>query len=187
VNAQRRDVQEQAMNKLAQILCLIILVALAGATSCKGREPAIEIPFETIESADLLGPGEYSDEEMPKIVIITKAEQIDDKFRDSVSPQAQSQLGDLDFDQYFVIGVFQGRRPYIYWASGVEIQRIEQRGDDITILANFYEPVEDQVRGGVAAPYHVLKIRKGGSIRGEFEFVLKVDSKTMARQTHFIP
>jgi hypothetical protein len=168
-----------------RLLCLTILTGLV-LFGCKGPEPR-DLPFETIESADLLGPGEYSEEETPKIIIITELEQVDDRVGDAVSPQAQAQLRDLDFDRYFVVGVFQGRRPYIYWASGVEIQRIEQRGDTITILAHFYEPIEDQVRGGMAAPYQLLRIRKGGSIRGEFNFILKVNGQEIVRKNDFIP
>jgi hypothetical protein len=175
------------MIKLSQILCLIILVALAGVTGCKDREPAIEIPFETIENADLAGTGGYYEEEKPKLVIITETEQIDDKLGDTVSSKSQVQLRDMDFDRYFVIGVFQGRRPYLYTVSGVEIQRIEKGGNAITIFVHFYEPVEDQARGMVTSPYHLLRIQKGESLQGEFKFILKADGKSVARQTHFIP
>jgi len=187
VSAQKRGKKEQEMNKLPQILCLVILVALAGTTGCKDREPAIEILFETIENADLAGTGGYYEEEKPKLVIITKTEQIDDKLGDTVSSKSQAQLRDMDFDRHFVIGVFQGRRPYLYTVSGVEIQRIEKEGNTITLFAHFYKPVEDQARGMVTSPYHLLSIQKGENLQGEFKFILKADGKSVARQTHFIP
>jgi hypothetical protein len=176
------------MIKLSQIFCLIILVALAGATGCKDKEPAIEILFETMERKDLSGTGEYYEDKEPKLVVITGPEQAD-ILGNTISPEAQAQLRNLDFDQHVAIVAFQGWRPVIPTPrSGVEIQRIEKRGNTITVFAQLYEPVEDLVKISlVISPYHLVKIQKGGDIQGEFKFILKADGKSVARQTHFIP
>jgi hypothetical protein len=164
---------------------LIVLMGLL-LFQCKGSEPQ-NLPFETIENADLIGSEVSNLEDKPRVVIITKTEQIEDKVGGAVSPEAQAQLRDLDFGTYFVIGVFQGRRPYLYTMTGVEVQRIEQRDHTITIFAHFYEPSGDQPRGMLVAPYHLLRIRKGESIRGELKFMLKADGKSVAREIESIP
>jgi hypothetical protein len=167
-------------------LCLAMLAGLI-LCGCNGPEPH-DLPFETLERADSAGTGEYYEDEEPKLVIVTGAEEID-LLGNTISLDAQAQLRSLDFDRYVAIVAFQGWRPVIPAPrSGVEIQRIEKRGNTITIFAQLYEPVEDLVkRPLVISAYHIAKIPKGGDIQGEFKFVLEVDGKSVARQTHFIP
>jgi hypothetical protein len=165
------------------------VILLLGVTlfGCKGPKPQ-DLPFETLERADSAGTGKYYEDEEPKLVIVTGAEEID-LLGNTISLDAQAQLRSLDFDRFFVIAVFQGRRSSLPTPrSGVEVQRCHRKGSTVTIYAQFHEPVEGHERHPeMNSPYHLVKIRKGEDMQGKFEFVLNVDGAVVSQQTHSLP
>jgi len=169
------------------VLAMPVTVSVAMILSgCQGRDEG-DLPFETIERADSAGTGEYYEGEKPKLVIIAEAAEIN-TLGNTVSPDAQAQLRNLDFDHHFVVAVFQGWRPTLPTPqSGVEVQGISRKEGRITIYAQFYKPVEGyEQKDVVTSPYHLVTMRKGEDMQGEFEFVLNVDGADVVRQTHLI-
>ena len=163
----------------------IALVVLVLLISCWPQE--VDLPFETIERADLSGTGEYYEDKDPRLIIIANVAELD-TLGNTVSSDAQLQLQDLDFDRYFAVGVFQGWRPSLPSPSGVEVQSISQQGRTITIYARFYEPVEGTVQKDVEiSPYQLIKIWKEVDMQGEIEFILNVDGTVVSQQTHILP
>jgi hypothetical protein len=178
------------LKSVAGVLLLSGLVAISAATTLSGcqEEKEIDLPFETIERADLAGTGEYYEGKEPKLLVITEAAEIDTLGK-TVSLNAQAQLRNLDLDQYFAIAVFQGWGPDLPPPpSGIEVQRISKQGITITTYVHIYEPSgEVELRAIVASPYHLVKIRKGEDTQGKFQFILNVDGATVSQQTHRLP
>jgi len=185
------------MKKLGDILKgvagVMLLAALVTASvttilgGCRGKKEVV-LPFETIERADIPGTGEEYEGEEPKLAIIADATELD-TLGNTVSLDAQAQLQDLDFDQYFAIVVFEGQHSDMPpLRSGVEVQRISRKGSTITIYAHSYEPVEGYEQVIIkTSPYHLVKMRKGENMQGEFQFVLGVDGTVVSQQTHRLP
>ena len=156
------------LKSVAGVLLLAGLVAISAATTLSGcqEEKEIDLPFETIERADLAGTGEYYMGKEPKLLVITKAAEID-TLGNTVSFNAQAQLRNLDFDQYFAIAVFQRWRPDLPPPpSGIEVQRISKQGITITTYVHIYEPSgEVELRAVVASPYHFQDMERRGYAR----------------------
>jgi len=175
---------------VASVLLLAGLVTVSVATMLGGcqKEKEVDLPFETIERADLAGTGEYYEGEEPKLFVITEAAEID-ALGNTISFDAQAQLRNLDFDRYFAVAVFQGGQPDLPPPpSGIEVQGISKQGITITTYIHIYEPAEEvELRAVVASPYHLVKIRKGEDMQGEFQFILDVDGATVSQQTHRLP
>lgn len=158
-----------AMLGLAGLVVLVLL------TACGTQE--VDLSFETIERADSPGTGEYYEDKDPKLVIVNSVAELD-MLGNTISPDAQSALRNLDFEQYCAIAVFQGWRPHIPTPqSGVEVQRIVKQGKTITVYALFFEPVEGyELLAMVISPYHIVQIRREEGLQEEYQFVLHVES-----------
>jgi hypothetical protein len=179
------------LGRIAGVLLLVGPVAIAAATTVSGcqEQRVIGVPFETIEGENAAGTGEYYEAKEPKLLIITEAADID-LIGNTVSRNAQAQLRNLDFDQYFAIAVFQGWEPYWPDPSSIEVQRISKRGITITIhihIDALSRSGEVELRAMVASPYHLVQIRKGEDMQGEFQFILDVDGAMVSQQTHRLP
>jgi PrcB C-terminal len=140
--------------------------------------PEVELAFETIERADIPGTGgEYQGRD-PKMSIITRIEEID-ALGDTISLSAQDELRKLDFNQYFVIAIFQGLKGTNMY--GVDIQQVTKSGNTITIFAHFTERNPELAAAAVnTSPYHVVKVQKDG-LQGEFDFFLNVDGEVILK------
>ena len=181
--------KRNSIRSLFTMLALPGLVALAGLvlvavaiipSGCQGRKE-VDLLFETIEKSER---SRYS---MPdsKMVIITEAGERN-ALESIVSLNAQAQLQDLDFDQYFAVAVFQGLKGTNMY--GADIQRMARRGDTITVYAHFTERDPELVAADInTSPYHLVKVQKGGTLQGRIEFVLNVDGTMVDQQTHLLP
>ena len=160
------------------IALALLLLAAAGAILPGCRPQIKELAFETIERAELPGTGgEYQGED-PKMVIITRQEEID-TLGDSISFSAQDELRNLDFNEYFGIAVFQGLKGTNMY--GVDIQRVTKSGNTITIFAHFTERNPELAAAAVnTSPYHIVKVQKDG-LQGEFDFFLNVDGEVILK------
>lgn len=166
------------------LLALIFIIAASLFLLNRGGKEEIELPFETIEKAEIPGTGyEYPGKE-PALKIITKKEEVT-SLGDNVSKQSQSILNSVNFAEYFVVTVFQGIKGTTLY--GVEIQRIIKKGNAITIYAHFTERDPSVGAGAImTSPYHIVKISKQGLI-GQVEFVLVTDGEEIIHQTYNIP
>lgn len=141
------------MKKIKNFL-LICLVAhlsclLAG---CTGVPDETELMFETIEKRD------YSKQSMPpgERIIVVNSQQDISLLIPFVSDDAINHLEQFDYEKSFAVGVFRGSKA----TSGyrVEIQRVVQRNDQITVYAQFMEPGRAAVNDEVTSPYQLVKI-----------------------------
>ena len=134
----------------------------------------VELAFETIERSDV--PGIQGED--PKMVIIARGEEID-TLGDTISFSAQDELRNLDFNEYFVIAVFQGLKGTNMY--GVDIQRVTKSGNTLTIFAHFTERNPELGAADVnTSPYHLVKVQKNG-LQGEFDFFLNVDGQVILK------
>jgi hypothetical protein len=140
--------------------------------------PGVELAFETIETADFPGTGDEYPGENPRMVIIARAEERD-ALGDTISLSAQDELRKVDFNQVFVLAVFQGLKGTNMY--GVDIQRVTKSGNTITIFAHFTERNPELEASAVnTSPYHIVKVQKDG-LQGEFDFFLIVDGETILK------
>lgn len=181
-------------------VCLVILLLLVACVP-----QARELSFETIDQTSGLAWGLVEGQE-PRLVVLTNPEEFDalDKaipqpgrmvLKDSEDiavqgkeiPYPQWRLQSVDWDAYFVIIAFQGRK-----SSGgysVTIERIVQRGSNINIYARFKEPGPlEGVVDHTTSPLHAVQVKKDERLVGkELQFGLVVGGTSVVNTSHFIP
>ena len=148
------------------------------------KEQEVVLPFETIEKADTPGTGNNYQGNEPKLEILIDGSEIE-TVAEYVSPETETILGGVDYDHYFVIAVFQGRKGSTGY--GVEIQKIIRGGNRIVIHVYFTEKEPHLPAAAMeTSPYHLVKISRDG-LQGDFQFILNVDGKVKIRQNLSIP
>ena len=175
------------MKGLARIslVTLSALLVLSGLCGCGGTTPVAvsnkapstaptmsgetELPFETVEFVGNDVGGSYRERE-PRLVVVTTRQEID-RIEGLVSSETLAQLKELDFQQYFVIGLYRGSRGSSGYATIIE--RIARREDKIVVYAQFWEPSPHYVVfDTVTSPYHLVKVRKERGMSEETKVVL---------------
>lgn len=181
----------------------IFLVILFLLVACVPQ--ARELSFETIDQTDGLAWGLVEGQE-PRLVALTNPEEFDalDKaipqpgrmvLKDSEDiavlgkeiPYPRWRLHSVDWDAYFVIIAFQGRK-----SSGgysVTIERIVQQGGNISVYTRFKEPAPlEGVVDRRTSPLHAVQVKKDERLAGkELQFSLLVDGTSVVNTSHFIP
>ncbi len=165
------------------MLFLCILVALAGLSACQPKE--VDLPFETIERRDASGTGQVYKDKSPGLIVIATPEEA--AILDAlVTPEAQVQLQRLDYDAYFVIAVFQGRKPTTGY--DIQIERITRLESKVTIQARFLEPKPDAEKAPEeTSPYHLVQVQKTGTWGQSITFNLVVDNVVVTSLSHHVP
>ncbi len=127
------------------------------------------IPFETIEKNQLSGTGEEYTGTEPKIVVITHPNEIDDA-GNWISFDVQEVLQNQDYNQFIVVIVFQGKKPFMV---GVEVQKVTARENEVIVDADIFPwSVEHPLPGEISlSPYHIIKIPRTFLLE-ETKFVL---------------
>ena len=102
-------------------------------------------------------------------------------------PTYQNHLdGVLDYDAYFVIAVFQGRKPTTGY--DIQIERITRLESKVTIQARFSEPKPDAEKAPEeTSPYHLVQVQKTGTWGRSITFSLVVDNVVVASLSHHVP
>lgn len=155
---------------------------LFAAVACKSQTE--ELPFETLAQRDFIN---YR-EENPALFVITNDDEIDTLVPNVLAedPALVDQLRQLDYDRFFAILVLQGQKRSTGYA--VSIKRIVRQGNQVTIDAEFVEPLPGTRRNpAFTSPYHLVAVSKEGQWGQEIKFVLVVNGETVAETTHFIP
>lgn len=138
----------------------------------------VELPFETVERADLPGTGGEYQGITPSLLIITRSEDVS-SLGDTISLSAQDELHKLEFDQYFAIAVFQGKKGSNMY--GVDIQRVIRDENRITVYTHFTERDPQREAGPVVtSPYHIVKVSREG-LQGNFDFFLNGDGEVILK------
>jgi hypothetical protein len=161
----------------------LIVVMLFSA--CIRQE--VDLSFETIEKevGTKLGVERYEEKE-PKLVIVSTFDDIP-SLSPNISPEAQPELNNTDFGEYFLIAVFQGwKAVYDYEVS---IERIAYLGETVKVFAEFVEPTEGQMlHPAVSSPYHVVRVEKPQELAGkEVRFILIANGQEVTSEMHRLP
>ncbi|MFN7036156.1 MAG: protease complex subunit PrcB family protein [Bellilinea sp.] len=155
---------------------------LFAAVACKSQTE--ELQFETLAQRDFIN---YR-EENPALFVITNDDEIETLTSNVLAedPALADQLRQLDYDRFFAILVLQGQKRSTGYA--VSIKRIVRQGNQVTIDAEFVEPLPGTRRNpAFTSPYHLVAVSKEGQWGQEIKFVLVVNGETVAETTHFIP
>lgn len=167
--------------KVLFILCIMIL-----AISCNPQPKEIDLSFESIEQKDWSGSKHPYDNRDPGLAIISSTQEIVN-VSDFVTDSITTKLEQINFDDNFVVFVFQGKKP----SSGYEVNiaRITQAGKTVYIYAQFNEPKPgDPKTDEVTSPYQVVQVKRNGGYWGQETTInLVVDNTVVTSLSYFIP
>jgi hypothetical protein len=167
--------------KLLQVFCVLFI--LAGLSACQPKE--IDLHFETIEQRDSFDSRQIQKHQSPGLIVVITPEEAA-LLSSLVTPTAQEQLQNLNYEAHFVIAVFQGRKPSTGYS--VKIERIVREGNKVSIYAQFLEPKPDQAKADIdTLPYHLVRIQKAGKWGQEVTFELIVKGSIVASVSQYIP
>jgi len=169
------------------LLWAIIVTGLVGTalmiTSCKPQER--DLPFETIEQKEWAGTGQSYEAREPGLMIISRLQDITslDKL---VTDGAMTKLKELDYDNCFVLVVFQGWKPTTGYR--VQIDRTTRTGKMINIYTQFLEPKPEEAKAdAITSPYHLVQVQKTGEWGQEISFQVIVNETIVSSLAYFIP
>jgi len=158
----------------AWTLLAVLLVAACAAPPppCPLLESGeVELEFETLTRDGLLGRDNLSREE--RLIVMNNAEDFSIPYPDSISSKhLQNQIDAVDFERYFVVGLFYG----IASSSGydVNIKRITQKDGELRICAEFWRPGKNQGTLPLETyPYHFVKVTRDPHIERYDTIVLQ--------------
>jgi hypothetical protein len=176
------------MSKQVKLLCVALLMVLAGANACRPQAQEERLRYETIDRENHGEGGGLFEERQPQFFVVAETSDVEalDNF---VSAHSRETLRNLDFDDQFAIVVFQGWQPdFSSPPFGIEVQSLDRRDSSIIIDAHVYGHVEGRERyPEVASPYHAIEVWREEDMHGDFEFTLKVDGEEMGKRTRYLP
>jgi hypothetical protein len=147
--------------------CLTLLVVLTALAAC-ARE--VELAFETIEQDDSHSAAEGLGSAESHAIIIAARDEIPE-LRGLVSQRALDQVENTDFQEYFVVALFRGRRATGGYST--IIQRVTKKEDTIVIYAQFWEPAPYyEVINAATAPYHLIKVNRYDGVDPQTKLVV---------------
>lgn len=169
------------MSKL--MIFLSVLAISLGLGACQPKE--VDLPFETVERRDASGTGQIYQDKQPGLIVIATPEEAA-SLGALVTSEAQAQLQNLNYNTYFAIAIFQGRKPTTQYS--VQIERITRKGNIVTIHALFKEPQPGEAKGDeVTSPYHLVQVQKVGTWEQTITFNLVVGDAIVTSLLHYIP
>lgn len=131
----------------------------------------IELPFETIEISDW--PNDANKEPVydQRLVLVNYQAELE-QLTNHISSKALAHLSELNYEKYFVIAVFRGRRPTTGY--DVEIERVVKQDDKIVVYTRFWELSPYYGVSEVeTAPYHVVKVQRPAGVGRQFELLMQ--------------
>jgi hypothetical protein len=160
------------MMKLRCIPYLLLLVISLVLVAC--GQPAVDLPFQSIEQRPMSGTGELYEDRQPGVIVISTADGVG-KLEGLITPESLVQLQALDYQKHFAIAVFQGWKPTD--GFNIQIERITRAGDQVSIIAQAKERQPDLARADVVtSPYHLVVVDKLGEWNKPVSFELKVNT-----------
>jgi hypothetical protein len=165
---------------------MLILILLSAAALLLSGCKAEELTFETIEKVELVDASRQYEGIDPKLVVLTSASEARLLER-GLSRQAQAALEAMDYERYFAIAVFWGRKGSLGYSVQIESLTLEDK--TITVQADLNDPEDNQmevVGATETSPYHLVKMPREG-LHGALEFVLQVDGEELLSETRSFP
>lgn len=163
---------------------IIASLALFALSACGQGTPTPN--FETLSTTES-GMGDIVFDSLePGIMVFAQPDDID-KLQVNRSPSnAEQELEQLDYSQYFALLALMGRKPTSGYS--INITRITVNEDVISIYADFLELPENLAKATIITyPYHLVKIQKNKEWEKNITFNLIVDQSLVASASHFIP
>jgi hypothetical protein len=165
------------------ILTCVTFSVTVGLVACEPQEA--DLPFETIEQKEWAGTGQSYEAFEPGLMVFTQTEQLD-ILNPWITQDAQTKLLAVDYDQYFVVVVFQGKKPTTGY--GVDVNRIAQLENGVNVYAQFHEPKPDEAKAdAITSPYQLVQVQKVGAWGQAVRLNLIVEDVTVASISSFIP
>jgi hypothetical protein len=169
------------MRKIFNFLLILQLLPAAGCTRFSPNPPATHaIPTRettpTVEETDLpfeiIARGDYAGLPIstPGMVVITSQDQIG-QFEAKADQEVIDQLETIDYDRFFVIGVFSGLQPST--RRGVLIERVFQHRAQIIVQAQFLVPGPYPAIQVATSPYQLIKVQKPAGAASGSDFLLE--------------
>ena len=185
------------MKSFQRYFCLFIFAFLLVNCAKKQLEPmvtpsGIVLPFEIIQKSDIPGgepglspqnfPVYYSGE--TTVFVLMKQEDIKEVER-YISTSTKEKLYSLDFNQIFVVVIFQGDKPTT--GFGVEVHEIRNKNHQIDIFATLTEPPSDVPVGqAITSPFEVITLQKD-DLQGKYIFSLISSGKNILQKEEVFP
>lgn len=143
------------------------------------------LAFEIIGPTDWSGEIHSYDIKEPVFTIISSLNEIE-SIKDFVSESTFIKLNKLNFEENFVIIVFQGKKPTSGYS--VKITQVTRSDSIINVYAQFLEPKPNEAKvDEISSPYQVIQVMKKSKNWGqEFIFNLIVDQKIILTKTNYI-
>jgi hypothetical protein len=161
-------------NRILAVAVLICIASIIVALRIYAGKPKPEkLQFQTIEQAEYGSLSSLYEACGPELIVITWAKEIENLDR-IFNEDAKTKLKTIDYSKYFVILVFQGRRPTLgYRVNIIKITRLQ---NDITILVDFTEPRPDMEAAPMeSSPYQLIQMEKYGIWNQGITFKLAVN------------
>jgi hypothetical protein len=152
----------------------------------------IQNPKERNLAFDIIGPADWSGEihsydiKEPVFTILSSLNEIE-SIKDLVSESIFIRLNKLNFEENFVIIIFQGKKPS--YGYSVKITQVTRSDTIINVYAQFLDPKPNEPKADeISYPYQVIQVMKKSENWGqEFIFNLVVDQKIIMTIPNFIP
>lgn len=155
---------------LKGLLALAALVAfglmLAGCTVT-----GAELPFEPLIQSEQAIWSAYQGQE-PKVEILRSIKDAQN-LSSELWPEMQEKVLAVDYDNAFVVIVFQGLNPTTGYQ--VEVRRIVERNGTLLVYARFTEPDRIPVGQLPTSPHIAVEVEKPGGLDPDIEVVLKIN------------
>ncbi|GIV98816.1 protease complex subunit PrcB family protein [Roseiflexus sp.] len=166
-----------------KFLIISFLLILTGLSACQPKET--NLSFKTIEQRNAFDTRWVYKHESPNLIVVSTLEE-SISLSGLITPAAKEQLQKVKYDAYFVIAVFQGRKPTTGY--NVQIERITRKGNKVSVYAQFLEPQPDEAKADIETlPYQLVRVDKTGKWGQEVTFELIVKGAVVASCSQYIP
>jgi hypothetical protein len=169
------------MKKNIRPTITLLLVLMIVTAACQLQLPTppspvptpfgVEIPFETIEVSEGGGGVETLEPVAgPRLLLLMAPDEVVE-LESNISSQAYAELRQVDFQQFVVIALLRGRKPYTNFQTVIE--QVWRQDNRLLVYAQFWEPSPFYGSAPVVtSPYHLIKVARYDLPSGQPELVL---------------
>ncbi len=157
---------EHWLSTLIIAICLIFGLSV-GLVACQAISTGTPTPegsalsFETLEQEQYSGTGTVYELKNPGIIIVSSKDDLG-SLKGLITDYNYVYLQTLNYDQFFVIGVFQGWKDY-YSEHNIQVDRVYRSGTIVNVLVTIPELGPNEHPGQmVTSPYHIVEVEKTG-------------------------
>ncbi len=161
----------------------LMLVLLLWLSACQPKET--NLPFETIEQKEWAGTDHAYEAREPGVMVVAQPEEIT-ALNKWITEDAEAQLQKIDYKVYFVLVVFQGRKPTTGYS--IQVDQLTRLEDTVNIKARFSEPKPNEEKSPeVTSPYHLVRVQKVGTWGRNITFNLNAGEVIVVSLSHSVP